>query len=71
MTPPPVRVLAPCPGRVIAMTDVPDPVSGPLLAGCAPQFCYVDDIGSWSTNELTINCNAPLAWVALRRLVAR
>ena len=29
-----------------------------------PQFCYIDDIESWSTNELTINWNAPLAWVA-------
>jgi endoglucanase len=24
----------------------------------------VDHIGSWSTNELTINWNAPIAWVA-------
>ena len=35
-----------------------------LLQGCAPQFCYIDDIESWSTNELTINWNAALAWVA-------
>jgi len=28
------------------------------------QFCYIDDIESWSTNELTINWNAPLAWVS-------
>jgi endoglucanase len=28
------------------------------------QFCYIDDIQSWSTNELTINWNAPLAWIA-------
>jgi len=32
--------------------------------GCAPQFCYVDDITSWSTNELTINWNSALAWIA-------
>jgi endoglucanase len=31
---------------------------------CPPQFCYVDDIMSGSTNELTLNLNAPLAWVA-------
>ncbi len=31
---------------------------------CAPQFCYVDDIQSWSTNELTINWNSALGWVA-------
>ncbi|WP_432570041.1 glycoside hydrolase family 9 protein [Kineococcus sp. SYSU DK005] len=42
-----------------------DPITAPLFAdGCAAQFCYVDDIGSWSTNEITINWNAPLAWVA-------
>ena len=30
----------------------------------APQLCYVDHIEAWSTNECTINWNAPLAWVA-------
>lgn len=40
-----------------------DPVAGALLAGCVHQFCYVDDIGSWSTNELTINWNSALSWV--------
>jgi endoglucanase len=34
------------------------------LPGCAPQKCFVDHIESWSTNEITINWNAPLAWVA-------
>jgi endoglucanase len=34
------------------------------LNGCAPQKCYVDNIESWSTNEITINWNAPLAWAA-------
>ena len=34
------------------------------LVGCVAQFCYLDDIESWSTNELTVNWNAPLAWVA-------
>jgi endoglucanase len=32
--------------------------------GCAPSMCYVDDIQSWSTNELTLNWNSALAWVA-------
>lgn len=31
---------------------------------CAPQFCYVDDIESWSTNEITVNWNSTLSWVA-------
>jgi endoglucanase len=33
------------------------------LAGCAPQKCFVDHIEAWSTNEITINWNAPLLWV--------
>ncbi|MDR7279553.1 glycoside hydrolase family 9 protein [Catenuloplanes atrovinosus] len=44
-------------------SDIQDPVAQRLLAGCAAQFCYVDDIESWATNELTINWNAPLAWM--------
>jgi len=28
------------------------------------QRCYVDSIEAWSTNEVTINWNAPLAWIA-------
>jgi endoglucanase len=41
-----------------------DPVAQRLLRGCAPQFCYIDDIESWSTNEITINWNSALSWVA-------
>ncbi len=33
------------------------------LAGCKPQKCFADDIAAFSTNEVTINWNAPLAWV--------
>ncbi len=29
----------------------------------APQLCYVDHVEAWSTNECTINWNAPLAWM--------
>ncbi|MBQ9899122.1 MAG: glycoside hydrolase family 9 protein [Ruminococcus sp.] len=29
----------------------------------APQKCYVDSIEAWSVNEVTINWNAPFAWV--------
>ncbi|WP_136479301.1 glycoside hydrolase family 9 protein [Acetivibrio thermocellus] len=28
-----------------------------------PQKCYIDHTDSWSTNEITINWNAPFAWV--------
>lgn len=31
--------------------------------GCPAQKCFVDHIESWSTNEITINWNAPFAWV--------
>ena len=34
------------------------------LEGCAPEKCFVDNIEAWSVNEITINWNAPLAWVA-------
>jgi endoglucanase len=34
------------------------------LAGCAPMACFVDNIEAWSVNEIAINWNAPLAWVA-------
>ncbi|MBN1260655.1 MAG: glycoside hydrolase family 9 protein [Anaerolineae bacterium] len=33
------------------------------LRDLAPAKRYVDDIGSYSTNEVAINWNAPLAWV--------
>ncbi|MFJ8692647.1 glycoside hydrolase family 9 protein [Streptomyces roseolilacinus] len=44
--------------------DIQDPVAQEKLRGCAPAMCYIDDIESWATNEVTINWNAPLAWVA-------
>ena len=28
------------------------------------QKCYIDHVESWSTNEVTINWNAPLAWLS-------
>ena len=40
-----------------------DPVAQEKLAGCKPAKCYIDDIGSYSTNEVAINWNAPLAWL--------
>ena len=56
---PPVGTLAGGPN-----SSIQDPLAQQKLAGCVGQFCYIDDIQSWSTNELTINWNAPLAWVA-------
>jgi endoglucanase len=34
--------------------------------GCAPQTCYADHLDTYSTNEVTVNWNAALAWVAAR-----
>jgi endoglucanase len=45
-------------------SSIQDPIAQQKLTGCTGQFCYLDHIESWSTNELTINWNAPLAWVA-------
>jgi endoglucanase len=60
---PPAGTVAGGPNSTTATTG--DPVSTPLFKdGCAAQFCYIDDIGSWSTNEITINWNAQLSWVA-------
>jgi endoglucanase len=33
------------------------------LAGCPAEKCFADHIESWATNEITINWNAPFAWV--------
>ena len=33
------------------------------LEGKPAQQCFIDHIESWSTNEVTINWNAPFAWV--------
>jgi endoglucanase len=44
-------------------SDIQDPFAGKLLKGCVAQFCYVDDIQSYATNEVAINWNSALAWV--------
>lgn len=31
---------------------------------CAPQMCYVDHIQSWATNEITVNWNSALSYLA-------
>ncbi|MFJ9012558.1 glycoside hydrolase family 9 protein [Streptomyces canus] len=56
----------PAPGAVAGgpNSSIDDPVAQTKLKGSAPAKSYLDDIESWSTNEITINWNAPLAWVA-------
>ena len=34
------------------------------MSGCPPETCYVDHVESYSTNEVAINWNATLAWMA-------
>ncbi|GAB3227818.1 cellulase [Glycomyces halotolerans] len=58
---PPKGTLAGGPNTIVGTWD---PVAQRWLEDCAPQWCYIDDIGSWATNELTINWNAPLAYMA-------
>jgi len=41
-----------------------DPVAQQNLPGCPPAKCYLDEIDSYSTNEVAINWNSSLAWLA-------
>ncbi|UUL81215.1 glycoside hydrolase family 9 protein [Sphingomonas qomolangmaensis] len=45
-------------------SNMGDPVAEKLKGKCAPQRCWVDDIGAFTMNEVAINWNAPLVWVA-------
>ncbi|WP_455567297.1 glycoside hydrolase family 9 protein [Streptomyces diastatochromogenes] len=47
-----------------ANSSIQDPYAQSKLKGCTGQFCYIDDIQSWSTNETAVNWNAALAWMA-------
>ncbi|ADG74413.1 glycoside hydrolase family 9 [Cellulomonas flavigena DSM 20109] len=35
-----------------------------LSADCPPATCYLDEISSWASNEITVNWNSALSWVA-------
>jgi len=56
----------PPPGSIAggANPGLQDPFAAEHLAGCAPQLCYIDDIESYSTNEVAINWNSSLAWMS-------
>ncbi|KXK58964.1 glycosyl hydrolase family 5 [Micromonospora rosaria] len=41
-----------------------DPYVAQLIPDCKPQFCFVDHIDSYSTNEVAINWNSALTWIA-------
>jgi endoglucanase len=60
------RLPAPPPGALAGgpnshLQDTPMKLN---RAGCKPQKCYLDDLGAYSVNEVAINWNASLAWVA-------
>jgi endoglucanase len=41
-----------------------DEVARTMQGKCAPQRCWRDDIYAYALNEVAINWNAPLLWVA-------
>ena len=45
-------------------SNLEDPAIDQERFGCAPAKCYLDNIQSYSTNEVAINWNGALAWVA-------
>ncbi|MBB3693321.1 glycoside hydrolase family 9 protein [Sphingomonas sp. BK580] len=45
-------------------TAMADPIAAKMKGRCAPQRCWVDDIRAYALNEVAINWNAPLLWVA-------
>ncbi|WP_404337350.1 glycoside hydrolase family 9 protein [Sphingomonas sp. MMS12-HWE2-04] len=45
-------------------TAMSDDVAAKMKGKCAPQKCWADDIRAYALNEVAINWNAPLVWVA-------
>jgi endoglucanase len=41
-----------------------DEIAKPMQGHCAPLACWADHIDSYALNEVAINWNAPLVWVA-------
>lgn len=58
--PPPPGVLSGGPNS----SAMADPIAMKLKGHCAPQRCWADDINAYALNEVAINWNAPLVWVA-------
>ena len=61
------RYPAPPPGVVSGgpnSTAMGDPIASKLKGRCVGQTCWVDDWRAFTMNEVAINWNAPLAWVA-------
>ncbi|WP_456789488.1 glycoside hydrolase family 9 protein [Cellulomonas sp. P5_C5] len=45
-------------------SELQDPIAAAQAAGCAPQKCFVDHIEAYSVNEVAVNWNSALAWLA-------
>lgn len=45
-------------------TSMGDPIASTMKGKCAPQTCWADHIDSYTMNEVAVNWNAPLVWVA-------
>ena len=45
-------------------SELQDPIAVAQLQGCAPQKCWVDHIEAYSVNEVAVNWNSALAWLA-------
>ncbi|MDB5454899.1 MAG: glycosyl hydrolase [Caulobacter sp.] len=45
-------------------SNMSDPVAATMKGHCAPQTCWRDDYRAFTQNEVAINWNAPLVWVA-------
>lgn len=57
---PPAGVLSGGPNS----TSMGDTVAKDMKGKCKPQTCWTDDYRAFTQNEVAINWNAPLAWVA-------
>ena len=45
-------------------TVFPEPASAPMKGHCVGQRCWIDDARAYAHNEVAINWNAPLVWLA-------
>ncbi|WP_288756943.1 glycoside hydrolase family 9 protein [uncultured Brevundimonas sp.] len=45
-------------------TAMSDDIARPMRGHCAPLACWADHIDAYALNEVAINWNAPLVWVA-------
>ncbi|WP_283843813.1 glycoside hydrolase family 9 protein [Brevundimonas albigilva] len=45
-------------------TAMSDEIARPMRGHCAPLACWADHIDAYALNEVAINWNAPLVWVA-------